>query len=404
MTTATHSLRAVPLTGGPVEIRGALDLERTRAGLLPRRLPAWTRSQYPDVFMDETAALPSGVRLAFRTAARVVELELLTSVWQLAGTSEPLPAGVVDLVVDGRRAGSAPAPPGDVLHKPDLFAEPSRREAGAPGRVRFDGLPGAEKDVELWLPQQTRTELVGLWADAEVLPPRPTGRRRWIHHGSSISHCAAAESPTATWPALAAALAGAELLNLGLGGNAMLDPYVARTIRDLPADLISLKLGINIVNRDAFRLRSFGPAVHGFLDTVRDGHPDVPLLVVSPISCPVVETTPGPTAPDLSAAVPRVVAMGSPADVPCGALTLTVIRAELARIVAARAASGDRNLHYLDGRRLFGPGDVADLPDDLHPNAAGYRRMGRRFAALAFGPRGPFAERRRSGPDTVSPR
>ncbi|MDX3235625.1 SGNH/GDSL hydrolase family protein [Streptomyces sp. ME03-5709C] len=403
MTTATPALRAVPLTGGPVEIRGALDLERTRAGLLPRRLPAWTRSQYPDAFMDEMTALPSGVRLAFRTTARVVELGLLTSVWQLAGDPEPLPAGVVDLVVDGRRTGSAPAPTGDVVHKPDLFAEPSRYEPGVPGRVRFRDLPGGEKDVELWLPQQTRTELVGLWADAEVLPPRPAGRPHWVHHGSSISHCAGARSPTATWPALAAAMAGADLLNLGFGGNAMLDPYVARTIRDLPADLISLKLGINVVNRDAFRLRSFGPAVHGFLDTVRDGHPDVPLLIVSPISCPAVETTPGPTAPDLSAAVPRVVAMGSPADVPGGALTLTVIRAELARIVGARAARGDRNLHYLDGRRLFGPNDVGDLPDGLHPNAAGYRRMGRRFTALAFGPGGPFAERHRRDAGRVSP-
>lgn len=393
MTTVLRALREIPLDGGPVEFRGALDLERTEAGLLPRRLPAWTRPQYPDAFMDEVTALPSGVRLAFRTAARAVELELLTSVVQLDGSPEPLPAGAVDLTVDGVYAATRPAPCGHVLHKPDLFAPPARRQRGVPGRVRFEGLPEGEKDLELWLPQQTRTEVVGLRADAEVLPPRPTGRPRWVHHGSSISHCATADSPTGTWPALAASLAGAEVVNLGLGGNAMLDPYVARTIRDLPADLISLKLGINIVNQAAFRLRSFGPAVHGFLDTVREGHPGTPLLVVSPISCPAVETTPGPTAPGVSAAVPSVVALGDPGDVPGGALTLTVIRAELARIVAERAAAGDRRLHYLDGRELFGPDDVADLPDALHPNAAGYRRMGHRFAALAFGAGGPFCGR-----------
>ena len=33
-------------------------------------------------------------------------------------------------------------------------------------------------------------------------------------------------------------------------------------------DLISLKLGINLVNTDLMRLRAFGPAVHGFLDKV----------------------------------------------------------------------------------------------------------------------------------------
>ncbi|WP_425329119.1 hypothetical protein [Streptomyces eurocidicus] len=56
------------------------------------------------------------------------------------------------------------------------------------------------KEVELWLPQQTRTELLALRADAEVVPPAPSGRRRWVHHGSSISHCIEADAPTGTWP------------------------------------------------------------------------------------------------------------------------------------------------------------------------------------------------------------
>ena len=48
--------------------------------------------------------------------------------------------------------------------------------------------------------------------------------------------------------------------NLGFSGSAMLDPFTARTIRDQPADLISLKLGINLVNGDAMRMRTdWGP-------------------------------------------------------------------------------------------------------------------------------------------------
>ena len=68
-------------------------------------------------------------------------------------------------------------------------------------------------------------------------------------------------------------------------------------MRDTPADLISVKIGINLVNPDLMRLRAFGPAVHGFLDTIRDGHPTTPLLVVSPMLCPIHEDTPGPGAP-----------------------------------------------------------------------------------------------------------
>ena len=43
------------------------------------------------------------------------------------------------------------------------------------------------------------------------------------------------------------------------------------------------------------------------------------------------------------------------------------------------------------GASCSGEDDLDDLPDGLHPNAAGYQRMGERFHALAFGAGGPFA-------------
>ena len=45
------------------------------------------------------------------------------------------------------------------------------------------------------------------------------------------------------------------------------------------------------------------------------------------------------------------------------------------------------------GRELYGEADASELPlpDDLHPDAATHRRVGARFADLAFGPGGPFA-------------
>ncbi|MFB6893228.1 GDSL-type esterase/lipase family protein [Kitasatospora sp. NPDC056327] len=381
-------MREYPLVGGPVEVRGALDLERTPTGVLPRRLPAWTKEQYQDPSVYGGTVMPSGVRLVFRTDARVLEFELLTSTGQLDGDPGPRPTGMLELTVDGVLAGRQRAPLGHVVRMAGPGAA-QRLIPGKPGTARFAGLPAGMKRVELWLPQQTPTELLALRADGEVLAPLPDGRPRWVHHGSSISHCLEADGPTGTWPVVAAALGGAEVTNLSQPGNEMLDPYVARTIRDLPVDLISLKTGVNIVARTAFRLRTFGPAVHGFLDTIRDGHPDTPLLVVSPVSCPALEARPGPTGAGRDG---RITALGDPADVARGALSLQVVRDELARIVAARRAH-DPNLHHLDGRDLLGPDDVDDLPDGLHPSAAAYRRMGERFAARAFTPGGPFAPR-----------
>jgi lysophospholipase L1-like esterase len=372
-------------------VRGALDLEPTEHGVLPHRLPAWARRQIPDDQLATAESQPAGVRLAFRTSATAIELDVLPTKMAYVG-APPRPDGIYDLLVDGRLVGRATVPDGKV-RTTDMTNGSVVTTPGPVGTVRFVGLADEMKDVEIWLPHNEITELVALRTDAptDVLPDR--GRKVWLHHGSSISHGSNAESPSTTWPALAAAQGGVELVNLGFGGSALLDPFTARAMRDTPADLISIKIGINLVNTDLMRLRAFAPAVHGFLDTIREGHPSTPLLVVSSIYCPIHEHTPGPAAPDLSRlseGVLSFLATGDPAD--RTRLTLAVIREELARITAERAAD-DPNLSYLDGLHLYGEADFAELPlpDQLHPDAATHQRIGRRFAEQVFGDGGPLA-------------
>ncbi|MET0190804.1 MAG: GDSL-type esterase/lipase family protein [Pseudonocardia sediminis] len=376
-----------PIT--PDLLRGALELERTEHGVAPHRLPARARAQ-ADGQLAMAEAQPSGVRLVFRTRAGVVELDTLRT--RVGYQGMPLrPDGVYDLVVDGELVAQASTTGGKVLLL-DMATGTAETRSGPVGTVRFDGLGDQVKDVEIWLPHTEITELVALRTDAPV-EAAPAGERRvWLHHGSSISHGSNAASPSTTWAALAAARGGVDLVNLGFGGSAMLDPFTARAMRDTPADLISVKIGINLVNADVMRLRAFGPAVHGFLDTIRDGHPTTPLLVVSPILCPIHEDTPGPGAVDMEDGSMRFRATGDPAERAAGKLTLTVIRAELARIVAQRSAA-DPNLTHLDGLDLYGEADHADLPlpDRLHPDAATHRRIAERFTAAVFGPDGPFA-------------
>ncbi|MDX3428461.1 SGNH/GDSL hydrolase family protein [Streptomyces sp. ME01-18a] len=387
-----HQLITTPLTEDL--LRGALDLERTEHGLLPHRLPARARAQNTDGQLAMAEAQPAGVRLVLRTRATVVELDTLPTKRVYVG-APARPDGVYDLLVDGRPAGSATVAGGNTLTI-DMSTGSAEVLPGPVGTLRFDGLSEGMKDVEIWLPHNETTELVALRTDAPVEPVPDRGRPVWLHHGSSISHGSDAASPTTTWPALAAAHGGVELINLGFGGSALLDPFTARSLRDIPADLISVKLGINLVNADVMRLRAFTPAVHGFLDTIREGHPTTPLLVVSPLLCPIHEDTPGPSAPDLRALSEGKLsfrATGDPAETAAGKLTLSVIRAELARIVEQRAAE-DPHLFHLDGRELYGEADSAELPlpDALHPDAATHRRIGERFAELAFRAGGPLAD------------
>ncbi|WP_028812119.1 GDSL-type esterase/lipase family protein [Streptomyces flavidovirens] len=388
----THHWITTPITAEL--LRGALDLEHTAHGVLPHRLPARARAQCADGQLAMAEAQPSGVRLVFRTRATAVELDTLPTKRVYVG-APPRPDGVYDLLVDGRLTGQAGVTGGNTLTI-DMTTGSATHRPGPAGTLRFTGLPDGDKDVEIWLPHNETTELVELRTNAPIEPVPDRGRKVWLHHGSSISHGSDAASPTTTWPALAASLAGVELINLGLGGSALLDPFTARALRDTPADLISIKIGINLVNTDLMRLRAFTPAVHGFLDTIREGHPTAPLLVVSPILCPIHEETPGPSVPDftaLSGGRLRFRAAGDPAERASGKLALGVIRDELARIVQQRAAE-DPNLYHLDGRDLYGEADSAELPlpDELHPDAATHRRIGERFATLAFTANGAFTD------------
>jgi lysophospholipase L1-like esterase len=377
----------VAIDGGPVAIVGALDFDRSPAGITPRRLPAWTRAQLPDPFVDVIVQMPSGVRLRFATDGTAIELDVMLRLFRLL-PNPPIPA-VFDLVVDGELGGRVRSDVGTVVTVDLADRSQFAVDEGEPTTVRFDGLAATPKVIEIWLPHASVVELRGLRVEGgAVAAAAPAARRQWIHYGSSISHCMEAASPTTTWPAVAAHAAGVELLSLGLAGQCMLDPFVARTIRDHPADVISVKVGINLVNGDAMRDRTFAPALHGFLDTVREGQPSRPVLLVSPIYCPPAEEKPGPT---IMGPHRRFITVDGLPELRLTCLTLTKVRAAIESVVGIRRKLGDEHLHYLNGLELFGPDDGRDLPDDLHPNAAGYVRIGERFAALAFGPGGALA-------------
>lgn len=379
----SHSLTAVPLTA--TLVLGAAELEPTERGVVPHRLPAWACAQCADPQLAMAESQPSGVHLAFRTAATVIELDLRRSRTTYSGIPAR-PDGIVELVIDGDLCAHS-ATSGGTTITINMATGAPETEIGPASRIRFTDLSDEMKDVEIWLPHNERIELLELRCNATVEPGPAHTRPVWLHHGSSISHGSNATRPTGIWPVVAARLADLELVNLGFGGSALLDPFTARTIRESPADLISLKLGINLVNTDLMRLRAFGPAVHGFLDTIREGHPITPLLVVSPTYCAIHEDTPGPSTFDLEALAEgalRFRATGDPAERAAGKLTLTVIREELARIVRDRQTA-DPNLHYLDGRQLYAEtdADTHPLSDGLHPDATTHQLMGERFARSA---------------------
>jgi archaellum component FlaF (FlaF/FlaG flagellin family) len=377
------NLQPVDLLNGPVRAAGIVELEHTPGGIVSHRMPRWARSRHNDIALSLLETMPSGGRLEMTTDATSIELDVQLTLLQLGST--PVQHAAFDLTVNGQLVGSQRTRAGTVI-----VIEPATGAIsfvpGEPTTITFDGLASGNKMVEIWLPQAATVTIIAMRTNGTVTTPPQSGRR-WVHYGSSISHCLEATQPTGAWPVVAARLAGVDLQSFAFAGQCQLDPFAGRMIAAQPADLISLKLGINVVNADSMRERTFVPAVHGLLDTIRESHPNVPLLLITPIVCPVAEDHPGPT---LLGADGRYRIVERSSELSKGALALRRIRELEAEIVSARQGAGDTNLYLMQGTDLFGSDDINDLPDGLHPNPAGYQRMGERFHQLAFR-EGPFA-------------
>ena len=323
-------MKEVPLT--QQLFQGAISVAQSSDGLTPWRLPHTDLALFPSVEdkLVQKASCTSGVRLRFQTDAARVALAVV-----------PLESPRrFDLTIDGELVESVCV-------------------AAGQDRAAWDALPAGVKVVELWLPTDAPVTVRGLRVDSEAgVQSVADTRPKWLAYGSSITHCGGAHSPARSWPAVAARRAGLNLTCLGYGGSAHLDPMVARMIRDLQADFISLKVGINICGLPTLTERTFRPALIGFIQIIREKHPEIPIAVVSLIYAPAYER--------------GIVAPGFPID---------LMREQIQDAVGRLSARGDGNLHYFSGLDLLGP-DMAEqylTEDGVHPNGDGYEAIGRNF-------------------------
>jgi len=325
--------------------QGAISLEYGQGYVKPWRLPfrEWGLFPSPGNDLVNRAGNPSGVRLRFATTSSAVRLSFLPL--------GPLNAAVLrdafvfDATIDGALVASGRAQPGA-------------------SSVELGPLPAGDKVVECWLPPDTPVALTAVelaegatWA----VPPDP--RPRWVTYGSSLTHCVRAHGGARIWSAIVARRHGLHLTSLGYGGQCHLDPLVGMVIRDLPADLITLKLGINCVS-GSLNARTFPSAVLGLVRLIREKHPTTPMTLISPIAYPPNETTPNKVD-----------------------YTIHAMREAIADMHHRLVAAGDRHLYYVNGLEVFGLDLIATYStDQCHPNADGIEVMAEHFDGAVMRP------------------
>ncbi|WP_328947256.1 GDSL-type esterase/lipase family protein [Streptomyces sp. NBC_00250] len=208
------------------------------------------------------------------------------------------------------------------------------------------------------LPEGQAPVPLALRALGGALSPAPA-RPRWLVHGDSITEGWWSTRPAHSWPATAGRLLGLDPVNLGYAGGARGELPLAEHLARLQGEVITLAFGTNCWSTVPATADWLYATVRAFVGLVRRGHPDTPLLIVSPVLRPAAEHTRN--------------ALGA---------TLTELRRAMERAGRDLAAEGDGRLLVLPGRPLLGPEHLAD---GLHPDDRGHARIA---AAVAEALRG----------------
>jgi len=169
--------------------------------------------------------------------------------------------------------------------------EPTTIEVGRPGNLDLLARVAGEKKLSfdanltrVAFPWRPICRWLGFEGDVE--PPRDgqVPKTRWLAYGSSITHGNLGLRPKGCWAARTAEGLGVDLVNLGFGGGAHLEPQLAEHIaaRD-DWDFMTLEMGINLIG--SIDVEEFARRVEYFVTTIAKAHEDEWIFAIDLFTC-----------------------------------------------------------------------------------------------------------------------
>jgi lysophospholipase L1-like esterase len=280
----------------------------------------------------ETARIPASVRFEFVGDADAVELAYTTRTNEF-GYRGPGAGTTFAVFRGGEQVDEQDAVLGD-------------------GTVRLAVGGDPEERAVVYLPEGMRPVVHAVSAPSGTIEPAPRAPR-WLAYGDSIAEGWIASGPSGAWPAIAARERVLDVVNLGYAGSARGELVSAEQIAVLDADVVSISHGTNCWTRVPFSTAMFRENTRAFLAIVRQGHPETPIVVTSPVLRPDAEATPN--------------RLGA---------TLADLRAAMEDVTRECIAAGDDLLVLVPGGGLLEPDD---LPDGIHPGDNGHRTLAASF-------------------------
>ena len=214
------------------------------------------------------------------------------------------------------------------------------------GVVRLQAGYATDERAIVFLPEGMRPTVLSIEGVGGMIEPAPP-QRRWVAYGDSIAEGWVASGPSGAWPAIAGRTHRLDVCNMGYAGSARGEIVSAEHVAALDADVISITHGTNCWTRIPFSVEMMRAGTAAFIEVVRQGHPETPIVVASPVVRPDAETTPN--------------RLGA---------TLTDLRLAMEQVAQARIDSGDKRLTLVTGGDIIGPELLAD---GIHPGDEGHR-------------------------------
>ena len=302
------------------------------------RLPARAKAVVRPPVWD-LGTHPSGGRIRFATDATTLSIQLhYKSVGRMNNMCAIGQMGV-DLYVD------------HIYWKTAFPAEPGRLET-----PYFSGLEQKRREIALYLPLYHPVEVVAVGTDdsATMWGPRPFAvKGPTAFYGSSITQGGCSSRPGLSYQAILCRALNLDFVNLGFSGNGKGEPEVAALMAEIPASCFVIDFAVNCDSVEACR-KVYAP----FLAIIREKHPRTPMIAITPVF----------TTREL---------FEKSAQEKWGGLREVVRQA-----VAARKASGDKNVILVEGCGILGPEGHEGFVDGTHPNDLGFVAMAKGLAPV----------------------